>query len=94
MDIEFEWDEKKSLINKLKHGISFRAAKKTFADKNKVILEDFKHSEVEKRYYCFGLCNGEILTVRFTERMEKIRIIGAGYWRQGRKHYEKKNKMG
>ena len=34
---------------------------------------------------------GGILTVRFTYRGETIRIIGAGYWRKGKKIYEEKN---
>ncbi|MDD5422490.1 MAG: BrnT family toxin, partial [Candidatus Omnitrophica bacterium] len=33
--------------------------------------------------------NNKIVTVRFTRRGNKIRIIGAGYWRKGRKYYEK-----
>ena len=32
-----------------------------------------------------------IVTVRFTVRNNKIRIIGAGYWRKGKKIYEKEN---
>ena len=34
-----------------------------------------------------------ILTVRFTMRNENIRIIGAGYWREGRYRYEEENKL-
>jgi uncharacterized protein len=51
-----------------------------------------KHSYSEKRYYCFGKVGGdEVLTVRFTYRKNVIRIIGAGYWRKGKKVYEEKN---
>jgi uncharacterized DUF497 family protein len=46
----------------------------------------------EKRYYCFGKVGEGIITVRFTVRSNLIRIIGAGYWRKGRKFYESKNK--
>lgn len=31
---------------------------------------------------------GHIATVRFTIRSSRIRIIGAGYWREGRKLYD------
>jgi uncharacterized protein len=31
------------------------------------------------------------MTVRFTERQGRIRIIGVGYWRKGRKMYDKEN---
>jgi hypothetical protein len=33
------------------------------------------------------------MTVRFTFRDEVIRIFGAGYWRNGRKIYEKENSV-
>ena len=31
------------------------------------------------------------MTVRFTWRLQKIRIFGAGYWRKGKVIYEKAN---
>ncbi|MFH1066848.1 MAG: BrnT family toxin, partial [bacterium] len=34
-----------------------------------------------------------VLTVRFTWRDEILRIIGAGYWRKGKKLYEKENTL-
>ena len=83
----FEWDPKKSVENVLKHGVSFEIAQKTFFDVNRKIYCDAKHSQHEQRYYCCGKIDEEILTVRFTIRGEKIRIIGAGYWRKGRKLY-------
>jgi uncharacterized protein len=77
----------KSIENVLKHGVSFEIARKAFFDDKRKIFFDEKHSEKEKRYYCYGLVEGEILTVRFTIRHDDIRIIGAGYWRKGRKVY-------
>jgi uncharacterized protein len=91
----FEWDEAKNLDNQRKHGVSFYDAQHAFLDKKRVIAEDLNHSEEETRYYCFGL-NREgtgILTVRFTYRTGKIRIIGAGYWRKGRNIYEQTNSV-
>ena len=84
----FEWDRLKDLENCEKHGISFATAQLAFADPFRVIAEDLSHSTVEKRYYCFGLVEGGVLTVRFTHRHHVIRIIGAGYWRKGRQLYE------
>ena len=87
---DFEWDEAKNLENQQKHGVSFYEAQYAFLDEHRVIAEDLAHSKQEKRYYCFGLDqekNG-ILTVRFTYRSGCIRIIGAGYWRKGKKIYE------
>ena len=84
----FEWDELKNFMNKTKHGVSFAQAQLVFLDDNRVIAEDLEHSLQEKRYYCFGNIGGEIMTVRFTYRKNRIRIIGAGYWRKGRRIYE------
>jgi uncharacterized protein len=91
----FEWDDKKEQTNCSKHGVSFFEAQKAFLDPKRVIAEDLEHSHSEKRYYCFGKVNDGIMTVRFTYRNNKIRIIGAGYWRKGRKIYEqqKQNKI-
>jgi len=91
----FEWDEAKNLENQQKHGVSFYEAQYAFLDEHRVIAEDLMHSKQEKRYYCFGLDqekNG-VLTVRFTYRSGCIRIIGAGYWRKGRKIYEQTNSI-
>ena len=87
----FEWDEAKNTANLEKHGVSFFEAQDAFFDVNRIIAEDLDHSQKEKRYFCFGKVNDGILTVRFTYRKNFIRIIGAGYWRKGRKIYEQKN---
>ena len=91
--LKFEWDKEKDKLNKAKHGVSFKEATKAFLDPKKIINKDLKHSQNEDRYYCFGFCNGEVMTVRFTERDGKIRIIGAGYWRDGIKYYNQENNL-
>ncbi|MBF8262795.1 MAG: hypothetical protein HW387_460 [Parachlamydiales bacterium] len=85
----FEWDPKKNAANTAKHGISFFDAQRAFLDPNRIIAQDLDHSRSETRYYCFGKIDGMVVTVRFTYRNLTIRIFGAGYWRQGRKIYEK-----
>jgi uncharacterized DUF497 family protein len=87
---EFEWDPKKEAVNITKHGVSFFEAQQAFLDPHRVIAQDLEHSKDEIRYYCFGKVEGMVMTVRFTYRNQKIRIFGAGYWRDGRKIYEKK----
>lgn len=89
----FEWDEIKNKLNKKKHNISFEEAQYAFADPNRIIAKDLEHSESEERFYCFGKIAENIVTVRFTNRNNKIRIIGAGYWRKGKQIYEKENKI-
>ena len=89
MRTDFEWDEAKDWINREKHAVSFFAAQRAFLDPHRVIAEDLEHSDKEKRYYCFGKVDEGIMTVRFTYRAGKIRIFGAGYWRKGRRIYDK-----
>lgn len=89
----FEWDVEKDGENQEKHGISFSAAQHAFSDPKRIIAEDVGHSQKEKRYYCFGRIESGVMTVRFTHRDNKIRIIGAGYWRKGKALYEKENQI-
>jgi uncharacterized DUF497 family protein len=90
---DFEWDDEKDKFNQRKHEISFALAQLAFLDSNRVILEDLEHSDEEKRYYCLGKVAGGIMTVRFTYRTNEIRIFGAGYWRKGKRIYERENKI-
>jgi uncharacterized protein len=87
----FEWDENKNQINIQKHGVSFEEAQDAFMDINRIIIKDSKHSNVEERFFCIGSTEKGIATVRFTMRQNSIRIIGAGYWREGKIRYEKEN---
>ncbi len=93
METEFQWDPDKDAENQRKHGVSFMFAQRAFLDPRRVIARDLAHSETEPRYYCFGLIGEDILTVRFTFRAEVIRIIGAGYWRKGKRIYEQENQV-
>lgn len=89
----FEWDENKNRLNERKHNISFEKAQYAFLDSDRIIARDLEHSDSEERFYCFGKVSEDIVTVRFTYRNNKIRIIGAGYWRKGKNIYEKENKI-
>ena len=93
MNTNFEWDEDKNAENIEKHGVNFETAQYVFIDPKRVIAQDLVHSEIERRYYCFGKVKGGVLTVRFTYRLNRIRIIGAGYWRKGKNIYEKQNQV-
>lgn len=93
MVASFEWDSDKDAENQRKHGVSFALARQAFLDSKRVIARDLAHSKSEERFYCFGSVGGGILTVRFTCRKYVIRIIGAGYWRKGKKIYEQENQI-
>ena len=91
MTASFEWDFDKDAENQRKHGVSFSLAKEAFLDPKRVLARDVAHSKSEERFYCFGSVGGGVLTVRFTYRNDVIRIIGAGYWRKGKRIYDQEN---
>ena len=92
--MEFDWDSRKDAVNRKKHGVSFAEAQRAFLDSRRIIAIDTRHStEQERRYFCFGKMGERVMTVRFTLRAKKIRIFGAGYWREGRRRYEKENQI-
>ena len=89
---EFEWDDEKDMVNQVKHDVSFDEASRAFEDPNRVIVRDKTHStRYEERLFCIGEIERGIVTVRYTQRGERIRIFGAGFWRQGRRIYEENN---
>ena len=73
-----EWDDDKAEINYKKHGIRFRVAARVFLDDNRIDYYDELHSDFEERWKVIGKVR-DVLTVIYTERVEKIRIISARY---------------
>jgi len=53
--LRFEWDEKKSLSNIKKHGISFEEAQTVFLDENALLIHDPDHSLEEDRFVLLGM---------------------------------------
>lgn len=88
----FEWDAAKDRINQARHGVAFADAASAFFDRDRIIAHDAAHSASEPRWFCIGSVKGRIATVRFTWRGQRIRIIGAGFWRKGTALYEKQKK--
>ena len=89
MGHRFEWDPRKNIVNEGKHGVSFEVATEAFDDPDRVLELDTRHMVFgEERWFCFGMVQGRVVTVRFTLRRGVIRIFGAGFWRAGRKRYE------
>lgn len=79
--IQFEWDEKKDVINQRKHKVSFEEAKTVFFDPEALFIHDPDHSaDEEERFIIMGLSqNLRILVVCHCYRGndEVIRIISA-----------------
>jgi uncharacterized DUF497 family protein len=87
--MEFEWDENKNEINKLKHNIFFEKAKFIFEDFNKIIFES--ENNIEKRFIILGEIFDLLYSVVYTIRNERIRIISArrANLKEREKYYKK-----
>lgn len=73
---QFEWDDAKNKINKIKHGINFKTAAKVFNDPYRIEDYDREHSQDEDRWNVIGMVD-DILFVVYTERGDKTRLISA-----------------
>jgi len=90
INIQFEWDDKKSSSNKIKHGIAFDTAKDLWNDSNRVKIET--SYSIEERTILIGKVKNKLWTAIFTQREDTIRIISV---RRARKRetklYDQKN---
>lgn len=71
--MDFEFDPKKSLSNKGKHGIDFEEAKALWNDPH--LLEIEATSTDEPRFLMIGMINGKHWSAVVTYRGNKIRMI-------------------
>lgn len=74
--MEFEWDEAKRLANIRKHGIDFIDALSVF-NGDTVTVEDDRYDYGEQWFVTFGLLQGRVIAVVYTERSNRTRIISA-----------------
>ena len=77
MAIEFEWDDEKARSNLRKHGVSFEDARHVFADVFSIEWLDSRTNYGEDRTIIVGMAQGRHLTVVYTERDDRIRIVSA-----------------
>lgn len=74
--VYFEWDRGNIDKNYKKHNVTAHEAEQVFGDEEKIFFEDEKHSGKELRHGLFGrTLTGRILSVVFTVREEKVRVI-------------------
>ena len=71
--MEFEFDLKKSLSNKGKHGIDFGEAQALWNDPH--LLEIEARTSDEQRFLLIGMIDGKHWSAVVTYRGDKIRII-------------------
>lgn len=74
----FDWDKGNIDKNKKRHKVSFLECEQAFFDKLIKIFEDPGHSKTEERFLAYGQTDKERkLTIVFTIRRQKIRVISA-----------------
>ncbi len=90
--LSFEWDEFNKEKSLHKHRVEYKECEDIFLHKKLKIYPDEKHSESEARFLGLGTTSkGRKLTIIFTVRNYKIRIISARDMdRKERKLYEEK----
>ncbi|OGG12689.1 hypothetical protein A3D77_04195 [Candidatus Gottesmanbacteria bacterium RIFCSPHIGHO2_02_FULL_39_11] len=89
--VEFDWNEA-NITHITNHNVTPEEAEEIFSDKNNVLIEDIKHSQLERRLLIIGKTQkGRILYQIFTRRGNKIRVISSrDINRKEIKLYEKK----
>ena len=76
-DDRFEWDDAKARANLKKHEVSFEAARLVFDDRGGIDEIEDRGEYSEDRFIAIGMVGGRLLTVAYTERNGRIRIISA-----------------
>ena len=88
----FDWDDGNILKNWIKHGVTAGECEEIFFNEPLLLIDDSQHSQTEKRYLALGKTNeGRILTVIFTIRKNKIRIISARDQSQKERNFYEKH---
>ena len=72
--MRFEWDEQKRLINLQRHEIDFADAERIFQNDLFTFIDD-RFNYGETRFVSFGLLDGDIVAIVYTETEESIRVI-------------------
>jgi uncharacterized DUF497 family protein len=71
--MKFEWDPKKSEINKAKHGIDFEAARALWLDESRIEIRVAFPDE--ERWALIAMTQGKTWTAIYTIRDKTIRLI-------------------
>src|SRR5512147_1131838 len=78
--LRFEWDARKSRLNRTKHGVSFEEAQTVFLDDHALLIDDPDHSDDEDRFVLLGLSStlrALVVCHCYRRRGQVIRIISA-----------------
>ena len=77
MSLQFEWDAEKARTNASKHRVDFETAKGVFDDPYAYELFDDREAHGEDRFVIVGMVPELLLSVVYTERDGRIRLISA-----------------
>ena len=80
---DFEWDEGKSDRALRRHGFDFKFASRVFANENYLEDADDRRDYGEQRYVVVGVVEGIFVTVVYTSRKSRKRIVST--WQSSRK---------
>ena len=76
-DAAFEWDDAKASSNLRKRGVSFVTARAVFRDPFAIERLDDRQAYGEERFVIVGMVDARLLTVAYTMRGDRVRIISA-----------------
>ncbi len=89
-DNEFKWDDRKAAANFRKHHVAFDFARSAFDDKK--VFERLDTDETdEERFLATGLAGVRMLTICYTQRGPRKRIISA--WKATRNEQNSYNEQ-
>lgn len=74
---EFDWDPQKAAANLADHKVGFEQAKGVFGDPFAIEFLDDREDYGEDRFVIIGMTEGRLLTVVYTLRADRTRIISA-----------------
>jgi len=74
---DFEWDLSKSNQCFARRGFDFEFARRVFANHSYVEAFDERHSDGEARYIAIGIVDGVYISVVYTPRMTRKRLLSA-----------------
>src|SRR3989344_543373 len=80
--LSFEWDKWNKTKSWIKHKVSVKEQEEAFFTKERILIEDKKHSQLEKRFLLYSkIKKGRKLIIAFTirtvDKQQKIRPISA-----------------
>jgi len=87
--VELEWDPRKAIANRRKHGVDFADAGTVLHDEQAITIRD-ESSDAEDRFVTLGMdALGRVLVVVYTWRGDRPRLISARKATpRERRHYE------